>query len=125
MKWLYNHPRLHVILIAFNVALGAVNVASAVAFPGYFSWTNWLVAGFCLGTASCLPTIHKLKQLAEDQTNSLIASNAAMEAMSPANMRTMLQGALLSVIEQMKKEGTLPPEIQITLADDELPKSYH
>jgi hypothetical protein len=126
MKWLENHPRRDTILVSTIVVGALFNIGWVLMFPDNgFAWLNWFAGGFCAGTAACLPTMNKLRRLVDDQHGSIVASNAAMEAISPEHMRTMLQGALVAVVEQMKREGTLGAEINVTFGDEPPSKSFH
>ena len=114
------------ILIAFNVVGVAFNVGWALAFPdNYFTFMNWIAVGGCTALAFTQPILSQWRAVVDDQSATIIASNAAIEAVSPAHMQTMLHGALTAVVEQMKRDGVLPPDAQISIDQDNLPKSFH
>lgn len=120
------------ILIAAQYTGAAFNIGWALAFPdNYFAWLNWLAGGFCLGVAVMLPIGNKMRKMIEEMTVTMVAQSAAIDAATPAHMRTMLQGALLQVVEQMRKDGTLPPELNVVLTalmnsdDGNKPKIIH
>jgi hypothetical protein len=126
MKWFQDERlRNDRIMFGANVAAALINVAWALAFPNYFTFLNWLVAGVSGGTAMCQITMAKQRLMVEDQTATILAQSAAMDAISPAQMRTMLQAALAEVVAQLKRDGTIPADAEITITQDNLPKSLH
>ena len=113
------------IIIAFNLTGAAFNLAWALAFQNDFTFMNWIAVGGCASMALTQPTLARWRKVVEDQNVTIIASNKAMEAVSPEQMRTMLQGTFLQVVAKMRKNGTLPPELDVQLNDNGPSKSMH
>lgn len=118
MNWIKNRDNI------FWIALGAagVNLATSQLSGNAVSWLNLISAGFCFGMAFFLPMIDKLRALAADQSEiitrqavTITAQSAEINATSPTHMRTMLQGALTEVVTTMRRDGTLPPELEVQL----------
>jgi hypothetical protein len=110
------------IAIAVTLTAAAVNLVWALAFPNAFTWLNWTAFGSCITLAAFQPTLARLHRLVEDQNTTIVTSNAAMDAVSPAHMQRMMRGALLQVVEQMRKDGTLPPDVAVDVNLDNLPQ---
>lgn len=128
MLWFFKDPRLRRDrwLLVMNSAITLFNLGWALAFPeNAFVWLNWLAAGFGIATTVNQPVVAKWRLLVEDQTATILASNAALDAMSPASLRTMVEGALADVVAQMRRDGSLPPDVDVQLGDDDKPKVVH
>jgi hypothetical protein len=108
------------LLIAAMLVGAAFNLAWALAFPdGMFAWLNWFAAGGCAATAANLPAMNKFRRLAADQTATIIAQSAALDAVSPAHIQATLHGALAEVVDRMRKDGTLPPDTELDIMPDD------
>lgn len=104
------------------VLAAAANFVWIAVVDNPFIPLNWLAAGFCCGAASYQVRINRQRQTIRMLSSDL---HALSTATSPEQMRWIMQCALTAVVDQMKRDGALPPDTIVEIDPSKTQNSLH
>jgi hypothetical protein len=89
-----------------NLIAAFANLAAGLILDSWITSFNLVVSGWCFASALFFRRMRRL-----DAENAEL--DKLLSELSPENMRAMLRASLTGVVEQMKRDGVLPPELDI------------